>query len=281
MSNTFLTIVHDPSAPAPTDGNWGSNKNHPLWGKGLVIALFARTWEFKGFDDYRYGTALDAIIWNPVKGRAEITNLKTNENHGGSTFSTPWQVDATPYVMAQFTEWMRKEFVPKYATETANAEVMAAQTKANFAFSEFWKSVSRINRNDTVTVVSGRKYAHGLTGKMFWSGRDNYGNQKLGVALSDRKDSQGRNMDVMWIAQSNVEKVQSGQVKEQLSNMQAEIETYNSDSYKISIVAMRQAEVSAMSDEQLMDMMRSGLGNRYLTSSHSEHMEADYGGTWN
>jgi hypothetical protein len=62
-----------------------------------------------------------------------------------------------------------------------------------------------VKRGTVVTVVRGRKFPKGLTGKVFWMGEDRFGGLKLGVAMSERKDAQGRNVDVMWIASGNVE----------------------------------------------------------------------------
>lgn len=54
-----------------------------------------------------------------------------------------------------------------------------------------------------VKVVRGRKVPIGTQGMVFWIGLDNYNNQKLGIATSDREDDYGRFIDVVWTASKN------------------------------------------------------------------------------
>ena len=58
------------------------------------------------------------------------------------------------------------------------------------------------NNGKWVTVVKGRKVPVGTKGLVFWTGTDNYGNTKVGIATTSRKVS-NRYADVVWTAASN------------------------------------------------------------------------------
>lgn len=64
-----------------------------------------------------------------------------------------------------------------------------------------------VGKGDYVEVVKGRKVRKGTIGKVFWMGRDNYANLKVGIAVTDRKDHRGFHVDVEWTALSNCRKV--------------------------------------------------------------------------
>lgn len=69
----------------------------------------------------------------------------------------------------------------------------------------------RPGRGKWVEVYKGRKVKKGTKGYVFWEGVDNWGNVKVGIAVSERKDSRGRFADVEWTAMSNVRLIQEAQ----------------------------------------------------------------------
>lgn len=65
---------------------------------------------------------------------------------------------------------------------------------------------SEVRRGETWVVVKGRKFAHGTVGKVFWVGTNRWGTS-AGIATSDRRDAQGRNLDAIFVSTSNLRKV--------------------------------------------------------------------------
>lgn len=64
----------------------------------------------------------------------------------------------------------------------------------------------RIEKGKLVRVTRGRKVPKGTQGRVFWMKDDQWG-MRLGIATTDRKDAQGRNADVAWVAASNCDVV--------------------------------------------------------------------------
>lgn len=59
------------------------------------------------------------------------------------------------------------------------------------------------NKGKYVKVVKGKKVPLGTEGMVFWEGVDNWGNKKVGIALSPEKNIRGGYVNVAWTATSN------------------------------------------------------------------------------
>lgn len=72
-----------------------------------------------------------------------------------------------------------------------------AQASAHAAYQSTRIESGDIIKGQTVTVVKGRKVAHGTTGTVAWIGEDNYGNERVGFKTADG--------EMVFTATSNVE----------------------------------------------------------------------------
>lgn len=187
--------------------------------KGRVLDLIASNGDVAYFDDYRVFSNLRAIVWNPVTGQAEQRIVLSLDGQYSSVAS-PIVVDATPEYQAAYAKWYAETYLPPIVAAKAKADVESEVRKVSDRIASI---EDEIQRGSIVTVVRGRKYAHGLTGKAFWIGQDKFGGTKVGVAMSDRRDSSGRNEDVMWIAMSNLSKVLSPEEQGEVNALGARI----------------------------------------------------------
>jgi hypothetical protein len=60
-----------------------------------------------------------------------------------------------------------------------------------------------MKRGQVWEVVSGRKYPIGARGRVFWWGKNRWG-VTVGLATTDRKDANGKNRDVIFVAYGNL-----------------------------------------------------------------------------
>ena len=278
-----ISLTTDPNALPPSDGIFGSNKTHPLWGKGIILKVWGETWDVSLMDDYRHGWSIMGLVWNAAKGKPEVTTIQSREGaYGIREIVTPWSADATPEIQAAYAKWVMKEFVPLYALRKGTDAASAVIKDAYTAWKDYADTVSRVGRNDIVMVVKGRKFAHGLTGKAFWRGESNYGGFKLGVALTDRKDAKGRNTDVMWISESNVERVLSAEEKTQLKSLEEAHATASSATTLDSRIREAESEVSRMSMDAVITMSQQYAMNPNSIFSWVQYNEkaTSYGGDW-
>lgn len=199
----------------------------PEWRKtlaatdGLIIHIaVTETCERYHDGDSTHITNVEAVVWHPVLGKATRKVLHWQPSTGSPTIRTPFSVNATPEVLEAYTKWYTEQFLPAAEAEYVKAQVSARTHKVECAIDEIR---STIRRGDVVTVARGRKYAKGLTGKVFWLGQDNYGNTKAGIATSDRRDVSGRNLDVAWVALANLDKTPTGGDAARIGELQAEL----------------------------------------------------------
>lgn len=142
----------------------------------------------------------------------------TLEDDGSYKTTALWEesahVDASPAMIAAYEAEMAAEAVlrqakskslrlAREATEARIAAEKAAKLAATKAKNlEAEKKVGDVAKGDTVTVKSGK--AKGQSGKVMWVGNTERGT-KLGVALSDERDSRGYYLNVAWVLKKNVE----------------------------------------------------------------------------
>lgn len=218
---------------------------------GLILKTFAYSQTHTSFDgDSDSSMEQRAVVWDPKEQKAKMLVLLTWGSRYGidKDMFSPFTANATPETAAAYAAWYKGTYLPEVAKAHAERTALQQGTKANDAL---YRLTSEIHRGDTVVVVKGRKFARGLVGRTFWSGQDNFGNMKFGVALSDRKDPSGKNSDVMWIAASNVEKVLTGTAADEAQALRAKIAEYATQAYKDSLAAQfttEYAEPLSMTD---------------------------------
>lgn len=200
---------------------------------GLILKTFTMAVTYTGGFDMETETQVEqrAVVWDAAAGEAKLMTLMVWDlrSHLDPYMKSPFVPNASEAVQKAYVEWYAKTYLPKTAAESATTQAMRDESKVQDSLNRL---SGEIRRGDMVMVVAGRKYAHGLVGKTFWSGHDNYGNLKYGVALSDRKDVNGKNADVMWIAASNVEKLAQGVEAEEIERLKARVEETKSAGYK-------------------------------------------------
>ena len=200
---------------------------------GLILSINVETEEYRGFDDWSTSTVAVAVVWHPATGRAARRTLHTFSGVT-DTLHTPFAVNATPEVLEAYAKWYTEAFLPDQAQQFLAAQQRVRSSKIKDRMAEIQSS---IGRGDTVTVVRGRKHPKGLTGKVFWLGQDNFGNTKAGVATSDRRDASGRNIDVIWVAVANLDKVVEVEEGEVLSAYAEELAALYRPAYTAKVVS--------------------------------------------
>jgi len=160
---------------------------------GAVVALTA-DYNVRVMSDI-WADEFYAVVWT---GNG-TTRVFTHSNFECDTRNTKAEVDATPEVMAAYEAWkaaeadrVRKEYEVRCERERLERE-------------EKERLEPKMGRR--ARVVRGRKVPVGTEGVVFWKGTGEYG-ERLGLATTDRKVN-GRYADVVWVASSNVENVES------------------------------------------------------------------------
>lgn len=160
--------------------------------RGLVLELG----EHNHYDDSDFY----AIVWDPVKGMPQEVEYATTR---GWSYPNHAKADATPEVRAAYQAWLDK----RAAEAKAEAAIVEAKTPG---------------MGKRVKVVRGRKVPIGTVGIIFWMKEATYSPRfrngyrrgpdtvKIGIALSEQKDTRGRYMDVAWTYLANVEVVSIG-----------------------------------------------------------------------
>lgn len=200
---------------------------------GLVLKTFTVAATYSGGWDGDSETSVEqrAIVWDAAAGEAKLMTLMTwnQQSHLNPHMKSPFVPNASEAVQKAYAEWYGKTYLPKAAADSAMKQAKKDESKAQ---ESLYRLTGEIRRGDMVMVVAGRKHAHGLVGKTFWSGQDNFGNLKYGVALSDQKDPvTGKNADVMWIAARNVEKLPQGTEAQEVERLKAVVEDTKSAAY--------------------------------------------------
>jgi hypothetical protein len=137
-----------------------------------------------------WDTATWVIVFNPTTcgfERKFITYTYEQRNDKELHFYT---VDATDDIKEVFHIWNVGKQLQTAFREYDNREQA--------------KHEDRITPNNGkwVTVVKGRNVPKGTTGLVFWTGTDNYGKTKVGIATTARKEN-NRYVDIVWTAASN------------------------------------------------------------------------------
>lgn len=179
--------------------------------RGNILALITQSDDGKIFDDYHPHTNLLALVWDAVEQAPRFVHLASVSNeYPEGTLSVPFDAtpDATPEVRKAYDTYLRTKAAPTLAKWRAESKCRKWESDTLTALNGLSTPTAR---GTTLKVVAGRKHPKGLVGKVFWTGTDSYGTEKVGLATSDRKDpATGRNLDVIFIAVRNCEAVLEG-----------------------------------------------------------------------
>lgn len=159
--------------------------------QGRVLEVYNR--DYRAMSDvYTYATF--ALVWNNNKTEEVLVNANFEcDTNGGRAV-----VDATPEILEAW-----ENYKIAHAQKIAEEAMLRCQKAAE-------AEAKKPSKGRMVKVFKGRKVPVGTTGFVFWTGIDNYGNTKLGIATSTRKTVQpGKKyasfVDVVWCAASNCE----------------------------------------------------------------------------
>jgi hypothetical protein len=100
-------------------------------------------------------------------------------------------VDATPEILEVYDIWKKGKL---FRTHECGYDERERKT---------YIERTTVSNGKWVVVDKGRKVPKGTKGIVFWSGIDNWGNLKVGIATTPRKDARNRYADVVWCAASN------------------------------------------------------------------------------
>lgn len=131
-----------------------------------------------------YADVSHCTVWNPEKGTTETANLGDHFELC-STFGHA-TIDASAEILAEVARLAADAKTRFEAAETARIEA------ARKASEEAARNAPEYGKR--MVVFRGRKVPVGTVGKVFWM-RDG----RVGLALSDRKDTRGYNADVAWV----------------------------------------------------------------------------------
>lgn len=92
---------------------------------------------------------------------------------------------------------------------------------------EYDNAQMRVERGTYVEVIKGRKVPVGTRGRVFWVGEDRYGNIKIGIATSNHKNIDGRNLDVAWTAVHNCKRISEAMGRRAMADADSRIEKEN------------------------------------------------------
>jgi len=119
--------------------------------------------------------------------------------------ASAWGVDARPETMAAYYKWHLSISLPTQAL-AAGESAKVQYIKDVYMESQEETPTPPLAKGQVYKVVRGRKVKHGTTGSVFWFGDKGWG-MSVGLNTSDRKDSRGRNLDVVFAALKNLEYV--------------------------------------------------------------------------
>jgi hypothetical protein len=144
-----------------------------------------------------YSDETYCLVYNPLKGEYDEVHLggafELNCRSGSAV------VDLDPSVKADVERRAAER------AEVARKEYEARCEKERLEREEKERKAPKMGRR--ARVVRGRKVPVGTEGVVFWRGDSDYG-ERLGLATTDRKVN-GRYADVVWVASSNVENIES------------------------------------------------------------------------
>lgn len=164
-------------------------KNTGITFQGCTLKVFTR--EIRAMSDV-WVDATVAMVWDGEKVKEVVVNYNFEcDTDNGSAF-----VDATEETLAAVDAWVMAQ--NNQAQEAAQRAAQQAQTE----------EMARPTKGRVVEVYKGRKVPVGTVGLVFWTGIDNYGNAKVGIATSNRTAMRPGSrfasfVDVVWTAASN------------------------------------------------------------------------------
>lgn len=243
MSNTNKTIPHRfvPLSEIKNETERAEFERLLKALSGRILSVYAESGETRGFDDWWSYANVVAIVWNPEKGAAERITVKSVPGDW-DRMASPFAPDASPEIQEAYAKWYAETYLPKNAAFQSKFQV---EQRTNELTRQVSQIETNIGRGTIAMVTRGRKVAHGITGKVFWMGPDNYGNVKAGLALTDRKDERGRNTDVVWINSANLTKVLSSEEQAMIGELNAQM-SEASTTLKASVEAKFMKEYEAV-----------------------------------
>ncbi len=170
---------------------------------GMVVAVSDNEkYESRGWDDG--DTVYRRTVWVFDGVTTKMFDTDSAEVGHKKGRATAWAVDASPETMAAYYKWLLTISLPTLALEKGE---LAKRKHIAAALNPTETSGPTIlAKGQIYKVVRGRKVPHGTTGKVFWFGDKGWG-MSVGLSTSDRKDSNGRNLDVVFVALKNLEYV--------------------------------------------------------------------------
>lgn len=151
--------------------------------------------------DYSY-YGMYAVILNP-----DGTYERLEGDLKATVDATPEEIEAYKAYRAAKRAKLKAEYEAMVAAREAEEERVKAKKAAERAAARAKnleaESKVDVDKGDVVLVKSGK--AKGKEGLVFWMG-DSPRGTKLGVALSDDRDSRGFHKDVVWVLKKNVAK---------------------------------------------------------------------------
>ena len=120
------------------------------------------------------------------------------------------------------------ELIEEYNKHLAEIELKAQQARDEYAAKEranrIKEALERVEKGRIVEVYKGRKVKINTSGLCFWEGRDSFGNDKIGIATTNRKEMKKGKYgdrvfesyaDVIFVAASNCRVV--GKTEEEIA----------------------------------------------------------------
>jgi hypothetical protein len=170
---------------------------------GMVVAVSDNErYESRGWDDGDIVYRRTVTVFDGVKASTFDSDIAYNGTGGRAT---AWAVDASVDVMAAYYKWYLSVALPTQAL-IVGVSAKAQYLKELDETSEQLAAIPALAKGQTYKVVRGRKVPHGTTGKVFWFGDKGWG-MSVGLSITDRKDTHGRNLDVVFVALKNLEYV--------------------------------------------------------------------------
>lgn len=137
------------------------------------------------------GRVLETREWNTYHDSdfyAVVWDDDLNDGAGGTR--------RVEYATTRFWTYPNNAWVDATEEILEKYEKLLAKQRRAFHREKLARQRDAVEKDRTVEVVKGRKYEHGLTGKVFWVGQCRYGN---GLRAGVKLDESG---DKIWIAAS-------------------------------------------------------------------------------
>lgn len=182
---------------------------------GLVVAILSSCDQI--MSDV-WATGYTAVVWNTETKTPKYIHLG-NDEFG---YDTAAKVDAPPAIMAEYKAYEAEKARLRAEADRIQREKEAAEREEAERKAPHRGRLVKFVSGRPVCKTTGTKITMGTTGLVIWEGAgDSYGwNRRpvyrVGVAISDRLDSNGRYMDVVWTNANNVEALETGNTPEEV-----------------------------------------------------------------